>query len=80
MMYFVICNDGDTTVEMLDKKTLEKRLAEGYYGDVEFLTYEQHRASDEAARDTKYWGSAILIIEGHVVVPKPKEVVKEWEV
>lgn len=73
-MYFVISNsDGDTTVEQVTEAILKERLAEGYYGSVEF------KSSLNDNKDTNYWGNDILIIKGEIVVPQPVQTVTEYK-
>jgi len=76
MQYFVIHNgDGDTTVNSFTKEELEKRLAEKHWGDdIQFLDDMPIQS------DTNYWETKFLIIKGDIVVPKPIEVVKLYEV
>ena len=81
MSYFIISNsDGDTTVEMVDKDELLKRIQpeDGeedfcYYGRVGFLAKIEEN-------DTNYWGGNILIIKGEIITPKPKKVVKTFDI
>lgn len=76
--YFVIHNsDGATSVEYMSKEEIIKRITpeDGctYYGITDFLkTIEDS--------DTNYWGNNILIIKGEIVVPKPAEIVKAYEI
>ena len=81
-MYFVIRNsDGDTQVTSMTKEKLLKRITPDedghiYYGnDVEFISLAGLKVNE----DTNYWGG-MLIIKGTVCVPKPVEVVREYEV
>lgn len=74
MTYFVLrpSEDGDMSVEMLDAATLEKRIADGYYGDGE-------RAPKWAAcipeLDPNYWRGQAVIIKGEIVQPIAEQVV-----
>lgn len=77
MPYFVISNsDGETSVEEVTKEELLSRIqpedGTDFYGGRGFI-------SDLNETDTNYWGDNIMIIKGSLVVPKPKEVVKEYE-
>lgn len=76
--YFVIHNsEGDTRVEKMGKEELVRRITpeDGctYYGVTDFL-----KAIEDT--DTNYWGNNILIIKGEIVVPKPAEIVKAYEI
>lgn len=72
--YFVIvCSEDGPSVAQLSKVELEARIAEGWWGD-----------GDNAPQ----WGTTMpdlescegaIIIKGVAVVPKPKQVVKSWE-
>jgi len=71
--YFIIHNgDGDTNVDVLTREELTKRLNEEYYGDVGFLR-------EITEKDTNYWGDALLIIKGEIIIPKPVKVIEEYE-
>lgn len=79
--YFVIFQtDKEATVHHLDKKTLQERLQEGYYGsNIEFVDgHELHEKDDPGT-----WGKnnpGFLIIKGNILIPQPKESVTVWEV
>jgi hypothetical protein len=80
MPYFVIHNsEGETCINQLSKEQLLKRIKPevgekgGHYGEVGFLPKIEES-------DTNYWGDNILIIKGDIIVPKPIEVVKEYEI
>ena len=71
--YFVIFHgEGDTGVEQMNRETLLERLDEEYYGDDGFL-------KELEDGDMNSWGGKILIVKGEIVVPKPKTVVKTYE-
>ncbi len=80
--YFVIYQDDkEATVECFTtKRELADFIDEGNPelgnedGSPIFVDLEMVNEN----RDPCYWGG-YLIIKGDVVVPKPKEVVKEWE-
>jgi len=72
--YFIIrCSEDGATVEAVDRDTLLSRVASGYYG-----TQETFRSVPN--RDPNYWGDGLLVIKGHVVQPKPVQVVTEFDV
>jgi len=80
MPYFIISNsDGDTSVDPVTKEELIKRITpeegegENYYGNCGFLS-----KIDDI--DTNYWGDNILIIKGEIIAPRPKEIVKTFDV
>jgi hypothetical protein len=67
-----INDDGRVAVNHSLKEELLERLSEGYWGDVKLLT----TVPDE---DIQMWpGGSMLVIEGVIRVPQPKDVVKEW--
>jgi len=65
-MYFVlyISEDGDFSVDQLDKDLLLDRINDKYYGDVEFNDIITDR-------DPNCWKKPILIIKGDIVTPTP---------
>lgn len=73
-MYFMISNsDGDTYITPVTKTELLKELEDR---NVEFLNKEEL----DADHDSNYWGeNVLLIIKGEVIVPKPKEIIKSYE-
>ena len=76
--YFVISNSyGETTVRQYTKEELLQRITteDGahYWGNAEFM-------KEIKEPDTNYWQGNILIIKGAVVVPKPKQVITEYEI
>lgn len=66
--------DGDIpSVEQMSKDEFKKRLKENYYGEKpDFVQPAQ-------SIDGGSQGSAILVIEGQMIVPKPVQVVTEFE-
>ena len=77
MPYFVIHNfEGETGVDQISKQELIERLKNNdssYYGQEGFL-------EEIKDPDTNYWGRNLLIIKGEIIMPKPIEVVNEYEV
>ena len=77
-MYFMISNsDGDTYIRQLTETELlaelEEQEEEGY--SPKFITKEKL----ETESDSNYWGEAVLIIKGEVIIPKPKEKILSYE-
>lgn len=73
MAYFVIHqSEDDLRIEQLDAATLNARLNEDWYGDDFMRGIRSTDMHEWSAGDT-------LIIKGDIVVPKPVQVVKEWE-
>ncbi len=78
--YFIIKNrGGDTTVTKLSREELLERMTPDKHGDVE-IDGEKALARFPAEPDTGYWGERFLIIKGHIVHPRPVEVVKKYEI
>lgn len=75
--YFLIHEDqdGDISIEQFDEEKLLKRIndQEDYYGTTGFM--EKIEALDIINLDC----NKLLLIKGEVIVPKPKEVVKRYE-
>lgn len=83
-MYFIIRNsDGDTHIEPVSKEKLMKVISPDedgntYYGHIDNITFLDAIPENT---DTNYWGSdKVLIIKGEIVTPKPKEVIKTYEI
>lgn len=76
-MYFVIRNsDGDTRIRQMTAEELKKALKEENWGsDPDFI-----QPNSKYDSDTNYWGNALMIIKGEIIVPKPKQTVTEYEV
>ena len=74
-MYFLIhCSeDGDVSVDKYEKDALLLAIKENYYGDIGFFD----KMPDGGVM---YWGNRVLIIKGEIVIPKPVEVVKKYEI
>lgn len=71
--YFLLVPGEDgMRVEVLDKAELEKRLVEGYYGSRKVV-------GQVPERDHNYWGNAMVIIKGDLVLPKTVETVTKVE-
>lgn len=75
-VYYVIrtSEDGDVSLDAMTKETLLQRLNTRYWGD------QIIRKIQPGERVNLQDQSGVYIIEGEVVVPYPKEVVKEWVV
>ena len=81
MKYFVIsCSeDGHAFVDVYDRDRLltDLKLKDQTWGpDVSFIP----AAGLDGNADPAYWENNILIIKGEIVVPKPIDVVKEYEI
>jgi hypothetical protein len=72
--YFVIsCSeDGETTVEVMDRETLLERIESEYWGSKEVLSELPENT------DTNYWGNGLVIIKGKMVVPKAEQVITRY--
>lgn len=78
MAYFVIYQgEDDLVMEQLDAAELNKRLNDNEYPTTEWgMTF----AKKIPWADMSEWAiGTLLIIKGDIVVPKPVQVVKEWE-
>lgn len=72
--YIVISTSEDGIhVNHLSREDLLARLAENYYGDVEFK-------NSISETDPNYWGTKLLIIKGDIVVPEAVKVVTQFKV
>jgi len=77
MSLVVICaSEGSVYAKTMNKETVEAKLRMQEFGDdVEFISAnELDRGVSLTACD-----NALVIIEGTVLIPKPKKVVEEWE-
>ena len=76
-MYFLIhCDeDGEVSVVLYSREELLEAIKDEDYGPIEFFTNE-----DDIPRDPQEWGSKVLIVERNIIVPKPVQVVKEYEI
>jgi len=72
--YFVISvnEDGEVRIETLNKQNLLHDLNEGFY---------ENPASEIENTEIQEWREhSCVIIKGKIVVPKPVQVVREYEV
>lgn len=76
LMYYVISASPDGIyVNQYTKEELEKSLADpDEYGGQNILP-----VLSKSDSDPNTWGNSILIIKGEVVIPKPIQVVKRFE-
>lgn len=72
----VMCDeDGDVYVRGWIRAELLEGLDRGILGrNTKFINDLRNNG------DPQYWNGATLLIRGKVVVPRPVEVVKKWEV
>jgi hypothetical protein len=75
MSYFLIeCSeDGDVSITQHDRESLVKSISNGEYKNATFI-------NSVPGVDPQYWGGQVLVIKGEIVVPKPKEVVMEYDI
>ena len=74
MYFFIYCSeDGDVSVVKYDRDDLLKDIRNEYYGPIDFHT-------DLIERNPQYWNNKALIIKGEIVIPKPIEIVKDYEI
>jgi len=77
--YYVIkAGENGTRIEMLDKKTLQERLKEQFWGEIEILSEIPGVKSQET--DPNYWGNVLIIIKGKIVIPVPEQKITKWVV
>ena len=74
--YFVVRVSEDGDVSISDYESLDD-IAKEYVEDYE--DEELPECRDDIGDDLMEWGDKILIIKGHIVVPKTKKVVTAWE-
>jgi hypothetical protein len=84
-MFYVLHNseDGDVRIEELDLDTLLERIRpeEGTVHNVNYYGANGFFEGLPESRDPQMWDpKKLLIIEGKIVVPKPKQVVTEYEI
>lgn len=74
-MYFIIyiSEDGDLSIDKLDKAILLERINEGYWGSIKFN-------DSFPGKDPNHWDKPALIIKGNIVVPKPVTLVEKYEI
>lgn len=73
-MYYLIRNDdGETFVREMTKEQIE-----AFVND-HLIKSDLCWHIAPSNTDTNYWGGKYLIIKGQIVVPKPVEVVKRYE-
>ena len=84
-MYYVICVSVDgTSLSVLTKEELEEKLkledGTNYWGNPPMHDTEMAAGEDAELYDLPNAEVGLYIIKGVSVKPKPKEVVKSWEV
>lgn len=81
MQYYVIymSEDGNTSLYVMRKDTLLKRIADEYWGKCKIyqLTLQPGNECDCVSLES---GAGLYIIAGESVIPKPKTRVVEWEI
>ena len=77
MSYFLIYqHEKEATVRKVTEEDLKKMLKEMVENEEEPLFINRLVEEDPA-----YWGDeAYLLIKGEIIVPKPKKVVKEYDI
>lgn len=77
--FFIIKStaDGTTFDGPLTRETLEKRLAENYYGPNKRFAAKNPGTDGFCFRLDD---DELLVIRGNIVQPKPSEVVTRWQV
>jgi len=77
MSYFLIYQDDEeATVKRVTEKELKEMLKEMIENEEEVIFLKKIESTDPA-----YWEeNAYLLIKGEIIVPKPKEVVTEYEI
>lgn len=77
MSFFVVkgSEDGTQITELQTEVDLKQ-----YIEDYGITGFRSGLGETFGERDTNYWGEKeCLIINGNILIPKPKEVVKDWE-
>ena len=72
LLLISISEDG-IGIEQVDKKKFLADLNDGDYEGEHFYTELLPSSS------TEYWESGYILIEGEIIMPKPKEVVTRYE-
>lgn len=74
-MYYVICTneDGEVSMTVLDRDTLLAHLKESYWGKLPVRKLGPGNYDLDA-------DAGVVIIAGESVVPRPKEIVTEWDI
>ena len=71
---YIVISTGDVIrIEQMDKTTLLNRLNENFYG-------RDQRMALPTDTDAMCWGSGFVIIKGHVVVPKARQTVVQYDI
>lgn len=80
--YFKIYNsDGDTHIKEMTKKDMLKFLKEQGEENQDIRPDCQPNFMSEIPdSDTNYWKNGILLIKGHIVIPKANKVVTEYDI
>lgn len=89
-----ISEDGDIYIKQVDRAKFLDDLNDGDYEGERFYSElptqfrrvpggdnegEQLYSESPAETSVEYWPSGYIIIEGEIIVPKPKEVVTKYE-
>lgn len=76
MAYFVIYQGSDDLkIDQLDSAELLDRIRNGWYGDNPEFSSKMPRWADAS----EWYIGTVLIIKGEIVVPRPVQIVTEWE-
>jgi len=77
MFYYVITTseDGDVSISVMDKETLQARLKEKYWGRVPIRRLDKNVLFFDLRNE-----AGVIIIRGESILPKPVQVVTEWEI
>jgi len=71
-LFLISISEDGINIERVDKKKFLADLNDGDYEDETFHT-------ELPPHGTEYWGCGYILVEGEIVVPKPKKVVTEYE-
>jgi len=72
----ITSEDGDVSVEVLDREALLGRLNSGYYGEG---AYQPKFHKGAPPRDPMTWGNTrALLVRGTIVVPGAERVVEKF--
>lgn len=74
-LFLVHSSNGDTDIRAVDPDDLLRKINSGWYGD-----NPQFLDALPDTPDTNYWPEgSFLLIKGEIVVPKPRQVIIEYE-